>query len=87
MTQYQDRNYLIFDISELPLIDFSQVMETSAETLRRSVDGTKSFVKWEGEEPSFVASLTTKQGPYTHPEILEILSGTDWTAPMTGMMP
>lgn len=81
MTQYQDRNYLVFDVSELPMIDFSQVLETSAETVRKSVDGTKTFVKWDGHEPSFVSSLTTKQGPYTYSEMIELLAGADWTAP------
>lgn len=87
MTQYQDRNYLIFDTSELPLIDFSQVLETSAETIRKSVDGTKTFVKWEGTEPSFVPSLTTKQGPYTHAEMLELLATEEWGPPPSWTLP
>jgi hypothetical protein len=50
--------------------------------VRKSVDETKTFVKWEGEMPVCVSGLSTKEGPYTHAEILEILSGEDWTAPM-----
>lgn len=79
---YKDRQYMIFNMSELDQIHFDHVLETSAETIRKSVDGTKTFVKWEGEMPDCVANLTTKEGPYTHSEILEILSGEDWTAPM-----
>ena len=79
---YEHRNYMIFNVSELETIDFSTVLETSAETVRKSVDGTKTFVKWENETPACVANLTTKEGPYNHDEILAILSGTDWTAPM-----
>lgn len=45
---YENREYMIFNVSELPQIDFSQVLETSAETVRKSVDGTKTFVKWDG---------------------------------------
>ena len=78
---YENREYMIFNLSELPQIDFSQVLETSAETVRKSVDGTKTFVKWEGEEPACVSSLTTKEGPYTYEEILQILSGPEWTDP------
>ena len=78
---YENRQYMIFSVSELPAIDFSQVLETSAETVRKSVDGTKTFVKWEGQEPSCVSSLTTKQGPYTYSEMIELLAGADWTAP------
>ena len=36
---YHDRNYCIFSTDELDTIDFSQVHETSADTVRRSVDG------------------------------------------------
>lgn len=78
---YDNREYMIFNVSELPQIDFSQVLETSAETVRKSVDGTKTFVKWEGEQPACVISLTTKEGPYTYEEILQILSGPEWTDP------
>jgi hypothetical protein len=78
---YENREYMIFNLSELPTIDFSQVLETSEETVRKSLDGTKTFVKWEGAEPSSVTNLQTKEGPYTHSEILEILSGPEWTDP------
>ena len=79
---YEHRNYMIFNVSELASIDFSTVLETSAETVRKSVDETKTFVKWEGDAPACVASLTTKEGPYNHDEILAILSTEEWTAPM-----
>jgi hypothetical protein len=83
MIMYENRNYMIFNVAELDSIDFEVVLETSAETVRKSVDETKTFVKWEGDTtPECVANLTTKEGPYSHDEILEILSGTDWTAPM-----
>jgi hypothetical protein len=71
--------YIIFEVSELPLIDFQDVFETSADTVRKSVDGLKTFVKWEGTMPSCVNNLTTKEGPYTHEEILVILSNSNWT--------
>ena len=69
-------------MSEIPLVDFNSVMETSAETLRKSVDGTKTFVKWESPNtPEFVANMTTKEGPYTYDEILVILATPEWTNP------
>jgi len=83
---YEDRNYMILNVSELDQIHFEHVLETSADTVRKSVDGVKTFVKWEGEIPECVANLTTKEGPYTHAEILEILSGEEWTAPMNEEM-
>jgi len=72
---------MIFNVSELEQIDFTQVKETSIDTVRKSVDGTKTFVKWEDEMPQCVSELTTKEGPYTYEEILQILATTEWTNP------
>lgn len=71
-------------MSEVDSIDFINVLESSVDTLRLSVDETKSFVKWEGETPSFVSDLTNTEGPYSHSQILEVLSEEAWTP--TGQM-
>jgi hypothetical protein len=84
---YANREYLIFPVSELSKVDFSQVLETSADTVRKSVDETKTFVKWNGDTPAFVATMTGTEGPYTHAEILDILSTSEWSSPMTGSIP
>ena len=82
MTLYAQRNFMIFNVNELPQIDFTQVLESSAETVRKSVDETKTFVKWDGESvPSSVDSLTTKEGPYTYEEMLSILNTEVWSVP------
>jgi hypothetical protein len=76
----EPKYYVIFNVSELDKIDFDQVFETSIETVRKSVDETLTFVKYATDEmPSSVASLDTKQGPYSHEEILEILLTEEWT--------
>jgi hypothetical protein len=76
--EYTNRQFMIFNVSELNQINFTQVLETSSETVRRSVDGTKTFVKWEGDQPAFISTLTTKEGPYTYSEILSILATPEW---------
>lgn len=79
---YANREFMIFNVTELPNIDFTQVLETSMDTVRKSVDETKTFVKWDGEGiPSSVDVLTTKEGPYTYEEILTILATEEWTDP------
>ena len=87
MNMYELRQYVIFDVTELDKINFEEVLETSADTVRRSVDGTQTFVKWEDgtSVPASVESLTTKGDYLTHDETLAILSGPDWTAPMEEM--
>jgi hypothetical protein len=70
-------NYVIIDSSEVGNVDFDQVMQTSADKLRYSLDGTKTFVKYEGTQPFFLLGKTE----YNHEEILSILSGPEWTSP------
>ena len=79
--EYSNRQFMIFDVSELANIDFTQVLETSADTVRKSIDQSKTFVKWDGEIiPTCVESLLTKEGPYTYDEIVTILSSDFWTS-------
>lgn len=76
---YNQRQFMIFNTEELSQIDFTEVCETSIETVRKSLDGTKTFVKWDGEQtPISLESLTTKEGPYTYEEILNILLTPEW---------
>ena len=81
--QYPDRRFVIFNITELNQIDFNQVFETSADTVRKSVDETQTFVKYDMPQPSSVAALTTKSQEYTYDEFLSILATPEWSAPMT----
>ena len=79
--EYANRRFVIFEVTELPLIDFNQVYETSIDTVRKSVDQTQTFVKYDIPEPSSVAALTTKSIEYTYDEILQILATPEWTDP------
>lgn len=67
--------YVIINVSDLDLVDFNQVSEASADTLSYSVDGTRTFVKFEGDTPAFLQGLTQ----YTHSEILDILATEEWS--------
>jgi hypothetical protein len=79
--QYPDRRFVIFNVTELNQIDFNQVFETDINTIRKSVDEIKTFVKYDMPQPSSVAALTTKSVEYTYDEILQILSGPEWVPP------
>jgi hypothetical protein len=73
---------MIFSVLELDKINFNEVLETSIDTVRKSVDKTKTFVKWDGNiTPNCVQTLTTSEGPYTYDEILTILATLEWTYP------
>ncbi len=70
--------YVIIDSSEKDNINFSEVSETSAETLRYSLDGSQVFLKFEGSTPSFLEGVTQ----YTLNQVLAILESSEWTAPL-----
>lgn len=84
--EYDNREFMIFNVSELANINFEEVLETSIDTVRKSVDQTKTFVKWDGVIPECVSNLTTKEGPYSYDEILIILSTPEWTDPNPPMV-
>ena len=67
------RKYVIIDSSDVSSVDFSQVLETGAATLRYNNDDTKTFVKFEEDTPTFLDGKTQ----YTHSEILAILNNVD----------
>ena len=67
--------YVIYNMADVSSIDFSQVEETSQDTLRLSIDGTKTVLKFAGETPSFLVGLQQ----YNHSEILAIMHSPEWT--------
>ena len=69
------KKYVIINSSEVSEIDFSKVQETSASTLRYSLDNSEAIVKYEGNQPSFLSGKTE----HTWSEIMTILAGSDWT--------
>jgi hypothetical protein len=81
MQDFSKISYMIVLASEADQVDFSQVFETSPDTLRISVDGIYTFFKWEGDViPSSIEALTYKDGEYKHYEILNILNSPEWTS-------
>ena len=76
----ENRIFYIFNVSEINKINFQEVKESTSTTLRLSINGTKSFIKFDsGSTPTFINSLTTKQGPYTYQQILSILATPEWS--------
>jgi len=82
----ENRKYLIIQTSDLDNVDFDKVLITSKETVRKSVDETKTFIKWDNDTPKFINSLSNTEGIYTYEEIAEILQSEEWSPPQTGSM-
>ena len=75
--------YATIPISDLQNVDFSQVGETSADTIKRNLSNppTQFVLKWD-REPAFIADGTIiPDGIYTHEEILELMQTPEWLPP------
>ena len=75
-------NYVIIETNYLEYVNFSEVKEDSPDTLRYSLDGKKFFVKYEGEQPEFVYSITKDAiglDEYNHTQIIKLFEGPEWT--------
>jgi hypothetical protein len=72
-----DIKYITFDLSEVDKINFEEVFENSADTLRISKSNL-SFVHYVGDMPTSIQSLNTKSQEYTIFEILILLDNIDW---------
>jgi hypothetical protein len=71
--------FLIFQSQYLNLINFEEVLETSIETTRKSLDRTKTFVKWDTPQiPSSVLSIPEPKQIVDYYTICEILETEEW---------
>jgi len=76
MSRFPNRRWSIISAEDVASIDFSQVLESSADSLRYNIAGTETFVKYEGSKPS---SIPADAVEYTHSEILALLATEAWT--------
>ncbi len=73
--------YNTIAVADLNSIDFTQVEQTSVETIRKSIDETQFIIKWE-TQPSFIADGTVVPlGTYTHEQCLELMATSFWSIP------
>ena len=73
---YENRKWIIINVSDITNEMISSANQSSMNTLRKTLDGSKAILKWDGDTPSCFDGLTT----YTHSEILTELAKSDWTA-------
>ena len=77
MSRFANRRWVILTDDEAESIDYSKVMQKSANTLRWNNDNSKTFVKYEGSKPSFLSGKTA----LTHAQILTELRNSEWITP------
>tara|TARA_R110002110_G_scaffold42316_1_gene132919 strand:- start:1178 stop:1417 length:240 start_codon:yes stop_codon:yes gene_type:complete len=73
--------YATISIDDLNKIDFSQIGETSADTIRRSIDLTQFVIKW-NSEPTFIEDdVVIPIGVYSHANVLTLMATNEWSEP------
>lgn len=88
MSRFENRRWLVLPIEKIDDIDFNQVHQSNKESLRKSIDGKKTFIKYEvvdvkedfetkyiHAETKEEKSYTTKAGVYGRPDVYS----TDYT--------
>jgi len=78
---HNNRTYAVINLTDVGLIDFSQVGETSVNTIRKSLDDTQFVIKWEdGYTPTFISDGTViAVQTYDHHGILELMATPAWS--------
>jgi len=71
---YSNRKWVIVNVSDITDEMIFNAIQSSMDTLRKTLDGNKAILKWDGDTPSCFDGLTT----YSHSEILTELTKSDW---------
>ena len=78
-----NRSYICIDLSDTDKVLFSQVNQSSAQSMRRNLANTQGLLSY-SVTPSFVTdgSLPIVGSVMNQTEALTLLSGSDWSEPM-----
>jgi len=74
-------HYGIIQTSDLSNIDFSQIGETSADTLRYNLANTEFVIKW-NTTPTFISDgSVVPVSELTHEQALVLMATAEWSEP------
>ena len=78
-----NRSYIVIDLSNTDKVLFSQVSQSSAQSMRRNLANTQGLLSY-SVTPSFISdgSVVPVGSVMNQTEALTLLSGSDWTEPM-----
>ena len=72
---FENRTWVIVNVSDITDEMIENAIQSSRDTLRKSLDGSKAILKWDGDTPSCFDGMTT----YNHSEIRTELAKSDWS--------
>jgi len=77
---FENRKWVIITLADYTEEELENLVgnaiQSSVNSLRKSIDSTKAILKWDGDTPSVFEGMTA----YKHSEILTILATEEWTA-------
>ena len=78
-----NRSYIVIDLSDTDSVLFSQVSQSSAQSMRRNLANTQGLLSY-SVTPSFISdgSVVPVGSVMNQTEALTLLSGSDWSEPM-----
>jgi len=78
-----NRSYIVISLNDTDSVLFSQVNQSSAQSMRRNLANTQGLLSY-SVTPSFVSdgSLPIVGSVMNQTEALTLLSGSDWSEPM-----
>ena len=71
---YENRHWIIVNTSDVTDEMMENALQMDIITLRKSLDGAKALLKWDGDTPSCFDGIKV----YNYSEILTILHSSDW---------
>ena len=71
---YENRHWIVVNTDDVTDEMINNALQINSATLRKTLDGSKALLKWDGDTPSCFDGMTT----YNHSEILVILNNSDW---------
>ena len=72
---FNNRKWIIINVVDITDEMIDNAIQTSMDTLKKTLDGNKTILKWDGDTPSCFDGMTT----YSHSEIKEELRKSDWS--------
>ena len=77
------RQYAVINLENTDKVIFSQVNQSSAQTMRRNLANTEGLLSW-STEPSFItnSSLPIVGSVMNHEQALALMATAEWSEPM-----
>ena len=77
------RQYAVINLENTDKVIFSQVNQSSAQTMRRNLANTQGLLSW-SVTPSFITngSLPIVGEIMNHEQALELMASSEWSQPM-----